>query len=146
MKKKYILYALAVIFILIQFKRIDKTNPEVVKSQDLLTMRAPSQSVAKNIKTACYDCHSNESTYPWYTNIAPVSWWIKGHIVNGREHLNFSNWGSYSIKDSKHIAEECVEMIEKNWMPLIGYKLMHSEAKLDEKERGELIKYFKTLK
>jgi len=98
------------------------------------------------LKTSCYDCHSNQPTYPWYTNIAPVSWWIKHHINEGTHHLNFSIWGTYSEKRKNHKLEECIEMIEEDEMPMSSYKIMHAESKLTDTQKLQLVEFFKAQK
>ena len=146
LKKKFILPALGILFILIQFIRIDKTNPPIDIEKDFITIHQPTDAIAVNLKEACYDCHGHTTKYPWYTNIAPVSWWIKGHINNGRKHLNFSVWGDYSEKKQNHKLEENIEFLENRWMPLGTYKLLHPEAKLSEEEYEEMIAFFKKLR
>ncbi len=143
MKKKIIL-GLIIIFILIQFVRIDKTNPPINKENDFIVMNQTPDDIANILKTSCYDCHSNESTYPWYTNIAPVSWIIIKHINEGREHFNFSTWNLYSSKDQAHILEECAEEVEEGEMPLKSYILMHGDAKLTDTQKEKLVTYFES--
>ena len=145
--KKWIKYGLAglVIFLVVaQFFPIDKTNPPVDQSKDYLTIAQPPAKISTMIKDACYDCRSNEVKYPWYTSVAPLSWWIKGHIDHGREHLNFSIWGDYSEKRKKHKLEECVEFVVDTRMPLFSYIIAHPEARMSEEERAEMVAWFKT--
>jgi hypothetical protein len=144
MTKKIIL-GLVVLLVLIQFIRIDKTNPPVDKSIDFITLTQPSAEVKGILLTSCYDCHSNETTYPWYTNIAPVSWWLKHHINEGREHLNFSQWGSYTEKRQQHKLEECIEEVHEGEMPLSNYTLMHKEATLSPAQQEQLNAWIATL-
>ena len=148
MKKylKYVALALVVFLVVAQFFPIDKTNPPVEQGKDFITMTNPPQQVAANIKAACYDCHSHEVKYPWYTDVAPVSWWVKGHIKNGIKKLNFSTWGDYSAEKRDHKLEECIDFTEKNWMPLLSYKLAHSEGRLSDEERADLISFFAKLR
>ena len=145
LKRKYILPALAVIFILIQFIRIDKTNPPIDSDQDFVAVMNPPAEIGVKLKEACYDCHGHTTKYPWYTDIAPVSWWIKGHINNGRKHLNFSIWNTYSEEKKKHKIEENIEYIENKWMPLKSYTWLHGEAKLSDEERKAMVTYFQSL-
>ncbi len=144
-KRKHIIPILAVIFVLIQFIRIDKTNPPIDPKLDFVATVNPPQVLKTKIIDACYDCHSNDSKYPWYTNIAPVSWWIKGHINGGRKHLNFSTWNQYSKDKQKHKLEESVEMLENKWMPLGSYTWLHPEAKMTDTEREDMISFFKKM-
>ncbi len=136
----------AIILLGIQSIRIDKTMQAVDASKDFIILKAPSAEIANTLKIACYDCHSNQPTYPWYTNIAPVSWWIKHHINEGGEHLNFSEWGTYNKKRENHKLEECVEMIEEGEMPMASYTWMHKEAKLTNEQKLQLVAFFKSLK
>ena len=104
-------------------------------------MTSANSEITNTLKIACYDCHSNQSAYPWYTNIAPVSWWVKNHINEGSHHLNFSEWGTYSEKRKKHKLEECIEMVEEGEMPIDSYLWTHSDAKLTKEEKEALISW-----
>lgn len=141
---KKILVIVLVAFVMIQFFPIDKTNPPVDKGMDFIGIKNIKPEIASTIRTSCYDCHSNETKYPWYSSIAPTSWWLKNHIDEGRSHLNFSIFATYEPKRQIHKMEECVEMLEKHEMPLESYYLGHQDAKLTDAQRQELIKYFKT--
>ncbi len=140
---KKILIGLLIILVAIQFVRIDKDNPPVEESQEFMTIMSPPAEIATLMKASCYDCHSHETKYPWYTNVAPVSWWIKKHINEGRGHLNFSIWGTYSAKKAAHKLEECYEEVEEGKMPLTSYLPMHPEAKLSDEQVNLLVNWFK---
>jgi hypothetical protein len=150
MKKKLTLKNIAIflvfLFLVIQSIRIDKTTEPVNPTTDFIALTSANAEIANTLKIACYDCHSNQPTYPWYTNIAPVSWWIKHHINEGSQHLNFSIWGTYSEKRKNHKLEECIEMIEEGEMPISSYTLMHGEAKLTDSQKLQLVEFFKALK
>ena len=150
MKKKLTLKNIAIflvfLFLVIQSIRIDKTAEPLNPATDFITLTSANAEVANTLKIACYDCHSSQPTYPWYTNIAPVSWWIKHHINEGSQHLNFSIWGTYSEKRKNHKLEECIEMIEEGEMPISSYTLMHGEAKLTDSQKLQLVEFFKALK
>ena len=137
---------LLLLFLFIQSFRIDKTTQPVNPTTDFIAVTAANTDVANLLKTACYDCHSNQPAYPWYTNIAPVSWWVKHHIDEGSHHLNFSEWGTYSEKRKDHKMEECIEMVEEDEMPMAYYTWMHKEAKLTDAQKLKLIEYFKAVK
>lgn len=145
MLKKIGLILLA-IFVIIQFFRIDKTNPEIIAENDFLYAVGASDDVARIIKTSCYDCHSNTTQYPWYSNVAPVSWLLKDHINEAREELNFSEWETYNITKKANILEEAIEEIEEKEMPLFSYTITHSSAKLNDNQLKLLIDFFKNLK
>jgi cbb3-type cytochrome oxidase cytochrome c subunit len=138
--------AFIVLFIVIQVFRINKTITPVNEQTDFMAVTQTNPEVATILKNACYDCHSNQPTYPWYTSIAPVSWWIKNHINEGSKHLNFSIWQTYTVKRKDHKLEECVEMIEEGEMPMNSYTWMHQEAKLTDAQKQLLIDWFKAEK
>lgn len=126
----------------IQFIRIDKTAPVSDAKADFFALEESPDITNDLVRSACYDCHSYESKYPWYTNIAPMSWWIKGHINGGRQHLNFSEWGTYEKKKKAHKLEEIVEELTEEHMPLSSYTWMHPKAKLSADQRAQLIAFF----
>lgn len=144
--KKTVLKVVIAVFIMIQFIRIDKTITPVDITKDFISVTHPPARVAKIIKTSCYDCHSNQTNYPWYTNIAPVSWWIGHHIEEAREHLDLSNWADYSAKRADHKLEEFYEEVEEGEMPLESYTKLHSAAKLSKEDKEVLIAWIKTLR
>ncbi|WP_313028323.1 heme-binding domain-containing protein [Soonwooa sp.] len=143
---KKVITVLLVAFIMIQFFPIDKINPEINPQMDFVNTKKPSITVAKILKTSCYDCHSNETKYPWYADIAPASWFLKNHIDEGRIKLNFSTWATYEPKRQAHKLEESIEMLEKDEMPLESYLLGHPEAKLTPETKKLLIEYFRQVK
>lgn len=142
---KKILVILLVAFILIQFFPIDKNNPAPTPQMDFLTIKNTPESTAKLIRTGCYDCHSNESKYPWYSNFQPVAWFLKDHIDEGRKELNFSTFATYEPKRQAHKLFEAIEMVEKDEMPLDSYTIIHSEAKYTEAQKQEVLQYFKKI-
>ncbi len=144
--KKYLLWALLAFLIIAQFFPIDKTNPEIDPAKDFITLNNPPPNLATLIKDACYDCHSNHTEYPWYTSVAPVSWWIKGHINGAKKHLNFSEWTAYDAKKADHKLEECFEMVSDGKMPLKSYTWLHSEAKMTAVQSKELADWFEGLR
>jgi cytochrome c553 len=146
MKKylKWSAFALLMLLLVLQFFQINKTNPEIKPGEDFLVINKTEASTAKLLKDACYDCHSHETKYPWYTNVVPLSWWIKKHIVKGREELNFSTWATYTAKKADHKLEESIEMLEEKKMPLKSYVIAHSEAKLSADQIKQLSDYFRS--
>lgn len=113
----------------IQFVPVNKTNPPVTGE-----IKAPKE-VMEILRTSCYDCHSNESEWPWYSNIAPVSWLVVKDVDEGREHMNFSEWQSYSEEDKAEDIEEIWEEIDEGEMPLWFYLPLHPEAKLSDAQK-----------
>lgn len=131
--KKKILYGfifLLVIFVLLQLIPLgrDHANPPVVK--EIAWQNSAARALAVS---ACYDCHSNETVWPWYSKIAPISWMITSHVEEGRGRLNFSNWGSGRSED------EVGEVIFEGEMPPAYYLLMHASARLSDNEKQTLV-------
>ncbi|MDO9000908.1 MAG: heme-binding domain-containing protein [Bacteroidota bacterium] len=143
---KKIVIALIFLLVIFQFFRIDKSTKPIDLKLDFISITNASPEISGILKTSCYDCHSNQPSYPWYTNIAPISWWIKHHINEGSHHLNFSEWESYSLKRKNHKLEECVEMVEEDEMPMTSYTIMHGNAKLNASQKQLLLSWFKSLK
>lgn len=140
--KKKILVALLLILVGLQFIRRDKTNPPVDSSKDFITNIDASSEMKSFIKNACYDCHSHETTYPWYSHVAPLSFWIHGHIKGGRMKLNFSEWSDYTDKEQRHHLEECVEVLEEKRMPLKSYERTHEKAALTDDQKAAMMQWF----
>lgn len=143
---KKIIVVLLVAFVMIQFFPIDKTNPPPTLGMDFLKIKNSPEKIVKIMRTSCYDCHSNETQYPWYSSISPISWFLKNNINEGRKHLNFSTFAVYEPKRQLHKIEECIEMVEKKEMPLESYYVGHQDAKLTDEQRAELVQYFKRVK
>lgn len=122
---KKIIYAIIFILIVIQFIPVDRDNPPVTEE-----ITAP-PNVLSILKTSCYDCHSNETNWPWYSYIAPVSFLVAGDVKDGRKNLNFSEWDKYSTDKQIKLFEEMIEEVEKEDMPLTSYTFTHPNAKLD---------------
>ena len=137
MKKLAILILL--IFIGIQFVPMDVPADVPTKAEDAI--EAP-DNVQAILKRSCFDCHSNHTVYPWYSNIAPVSWFTKGHVKKAREKMNFSTWASYEDEKKLKFLEKIPKAIQSK-MPLPNYLIMHQEAKLSDADR-EAIKAWTT--
>ena len=131
--KKKILIALVVIVVGIQFVPVKRTNPGVVYDFD-----GPA-NVKAILKRSCYDCHSNETKWPWYSHVAPVSWFLADHVKEGREHLNFSDWEP--LKDVVYMHTQIYTMVATGQMPLKSYLLLHSDAKISPEDLATIKKW-----
>ena len=131
--KKLTLLAL-LIFIGIQFIPMDVPAEVPTKAEEEL--QAP-ENVQAILKRSCFDCHSNHTTFPWYSNIAPVSLFTKYHVKEGREHMNFSTWEKYDDEKKLKYLQKIPKAI-KSKMPLPSYLLIHKEAKLSEADKKAL--------
>jgi hypothetical protein len=143
--KNYIVIILVVIGIGIQFIPGDRSFESVDANADFITQTNTPEEVAEILKTSCYDCHSNETKYPWYASVAPVSWWVSDHIEEGRDELNFSAWGTFSDKRKAKKLHEIEEEVEEGEMPLTSYTFTHSEARLSKEQKEALITWVKYL-
>lgn len=140
MKKitKILGYFLAVILVLIQFYPTDKPLTYANNPNGLLQNNQVPNHISSLLKSACYDCHSNEAKYPWYASIAPIKWLIYSDINQGREELNFSEWNTISKEEKADILDDISTIILEEEMPLKKYVLLHSEAKLSQEDRENI--------
>jgi hypothetical protein len=139
MKKKTIWIILLVIIVVIQL--IPSGRPAVTMNNpnDLLLNNEVPVKVEKMLRAACYDCHSNESVYPWYAYVAPVSFLVSRDIRVGREELNFSDWKSLEKMDQAKLLDKIIEEVEEEEMPMVIYPPLHPEAKLSDEDRKVLM-------
>lgn len=142
---KKILFWSLVGFALIQFIPTDKVNKPVNHKVNFVEVKKTPEKIAGMIKSACYDCHSDETVYPKYAFIAPISWSVKSHINEGREHLNFSVWETYNKDLKESMLNKSVQTIQNKTMPMPGYIVYHQEANLSEAERKLLSDYFEEM-
>lgn len=142
-KFKKIIFWCLVGFAMIQFIPVDKVNKPVDQSKNFVKVENTPPKVAALLKNACYDCHSDETVYPKYAYIAPFSWSVKSHVNDGREHLNFSVWGSYNKDLKQNMLKHSMQTIESKVMPMPAYIVYHPEANLSKEERLLLNNYFK---
>jgi hypothetical protein len=140
-KLKKVLVVLLVILVVIQFIRPDKNIGNSYGANDVTQAIATSNEVKIILDKACMDCHSNNTSYPWYNNIQPVAFWLANHVDEGKEELNFSEFKTYKLKRQDHKLEEVVEMIQEGEMPLSSYTITHGDAKLTEAEKSLLINW-----
>ena len=101
--------------------------------------------VGGGIGGTCYDCHSNNTRYPWYAEVQPAAWWLAGHIRDGKDHLNFSEFGSYPAKRAARKLEQCGEQIEEDSMPLASYRLIHRDARFNPEQKKRIIEWLDAL-
>ncbi len=140
-----ILYWFLIVIALIQFIPVDRTNKPVDKKVNFVNVFNTPENVQEVLKKACYDCHSNETVYPDYAFVAPISWSIKHHINEGREHLNFSEWGNFNRDLKKNMLENSVKSVKDYSMPFPGYIAQHPKANLTKAERVLLVNYLEEI-
>ncbi len=130
--KKLIPVIIVMALVIMQFFPIKRIVGPVKPGASIMDDASVPDDIKTSLKAACFDCHSNQPAYPWYASIAPISWWLAGHIEEGRSDLNFSEWSQLSAEQKAHKKREmCVE-IEATRMPLTPYKILHSEARLSD--------------
>ncbi len=130
-KKSIILMSVLVPLLLIQVITVDKENPPV---DARIALSAPPE-VISILKNSCYDCHSNETEWPFYSYIAPVSWLVYRDVKFGREDMNFSEWKKLSDSDRNHTKEEIIEEISRDTMPIPIYLITHPSASLSKEDK-----------
>jgi hypothetical protein len=130
-----------ILFIAIQF--IPKNMPEGQETggSDLMATIEVSDQVAEILRISCYDCHSFETRYPWYSRVAPSAWLVAKDIREGREELNFSGWADAPLRRQIGMLESIAEEVEKGEMPLAVYTVIHRKAKLDEEQVAAIVRW-----
>jgi hypothetical protein len=132
MRLKAVLLGILVVTALLQTVQPDRSNPEVTAPLD-----APPEVMAV-LRRACYDCHSNETRWPWYSYLSPVSILVANHVQEGRRHLNFSEWTAMDAAKQMHASSEILEVLESGEMPLKSYLFLHGDAELNAADKALL--------
>lgn len=137
MKKvlKVILMIVIIAFIAIQFIRPEKNSGEEIAANQITAKYQASQEVQRILQVSCYDCHSNTTHYPWYSNIQPVAWWLEDHIVEGKEELNFSTFMEYPVWRQYKKFKEIGKEVKDGDMPMASYTLVHRDAVLSADQK-----------
>jgi hypothetical protein len=139
------LIVLITFFVLIQLYRPVRNNSQSNGEKTLNQIYPVPKEVSQILSKACYDCHSNKTNYPWYANIQPVGWYISQHISEGKQELNFDEFGYYSIKRQKNKFKAIASQIEDNAMPLASYSRIHPEAELTKAEKELIVKWARSM-
>jgi hypothetical protein len=127
---KLLALAVTILFVSVQFVRPNKTNPPVVQTHAIEAHVRVAPEVANIFERACKDCHSNQTEWPWYAQVAPVSWFVADHVNHGRSHLNFSEWSAYDREQADWLLGAMCMTAQRGQMPLSSYTRMHHAAKL----------------
>ncbi len=122
--------AILVLLLLIQLIRPAKNQELVASPADLRYHYPPPGDVQHLLDLACYDCHSNNTRYPWYNNIEPVGWWMAYHVNEGKKHLNFSTFGSYPRARLSRMFKHISDQVRNHGMPIASYLWEHTDARL----------------
>jgi len=141
MRLKQAALLLLVLFVGAQFFRPSTAVPPVDSALGLAARTQMPPHLSGLLERSCRDCHSHDSTWPWYSKVAPVSWWIAGHVNDGRRHFNYSTWGSLEPAKASHALEEVCEVVEEGEMPPASYLFVHREVRLSKEEAGALCQW-----
>ena len=142
---KYSLVTLLAIFLLIQLKRPEKNISVTSENTTFATAYKVPEQVNTVLSNSCYDCHSNNTKYPWYSEVQPMASLMEEHIVDGKEKLNFDELSSYGPRRTKSKFKQIINQIQQNKMPLESYTLMHQSTALSKEEQQLLVDYFNSL-
>ena len=133
MLKKFLL-CLLVLLVGTQFIRPARNKSVAVSPNDITAQHLVPTKVQALLHQACYDCHSNNTHYPWYAAVQPVGWWLAWHVNDAKRHLNFSEFATYATKRERKKLGEIADEVETHGMPLKSYTWMHPEARLTPEE------------
>ena len=143
MKKalKIVAIVLALGFLSLQVFQIDKTNPPIAHNETLEAVVPVPADISLILARSCNDCHSHKTVYPWYTSIQPNGWFMKGHIDDGRDELNFSIFNTYSPQKKQKKLDEICDQVREGEMPLPSYLWIHSDAALSQSDKDALCRW-----
>ncbi len=125
----------------LQFTNPPRVNPAVAPGHDLLATNAPPREIAALLKSSCYDCHSSETKWPWYSHIAPISWSLVAHVNDARSMLNFSEWPHDDPHKARKKWRKIADSVEAMEMPLPSYARVHRESRLSDDQRKQLVEW-----
>lgn len=128
-----------------QFLRPAKNESTIVSENDITRAYVVPDNVQEVLKVACYDCHSNNTRYPWYNNVQPITWWLNDHVKEGKQHLNFSEFGGYSTKRKAKKLTEVAGTITDNEMPMSSYTFIHKDAVLNDAQKALVVNWARGL-
>lgn len=132
---RWLVILLAAAFVIIQFVRPARTNPPVDPAKSIEANLQVSPQVAAIFDRSCNDCHSNKTRWPWYSNVAPVSWFVIGHVNDGRSAMNLSEWGAYDKDKQSHRLRDMCEQVQDGEMPLSTYTPLHPGSTLSAADK-----------
>lgn len=143
--KKIFLAGIILLLFLQFFQPVRNINKGQAPSSDFLQVYKAPISVPRTLLNSCYDCHSNNTHYPFYSYVQPISYFLENHINKGKQELNFNEWGNYSSRKKRNKLSAIREQIENSKMPLPSYLVIHQNAKLSETQKQELLKWLKSV-
>ena len=143
---KRIAIVLLIVLVGFQFVPTMRNQSDTIPRTDFMLVNDVPETIQKKLQVSCYDCHSNNTQYPWYNKVQPVTWFLEGHIKEGKAELNFNEWDSLSNRRKKSKLRSIIKQIESGEMPLDSYTLIHKDAKFSKEETNEIINFITQLK
>lgn len=143
---KIILLILLVGFVGIQFVPTERNQSDIVPKTDFMLVNDVPSNVKNKLQVSCYDCHSNNTKYPWYNKLQPVAWFLENHIKDGKTELNFNEWDALSNRRKASKLKSIISQIENDEMPLASYTLIHKDAVFSDTEKQDIINFLTQLK
>lgn len=141
-----VLLAVLVIFLFsIQFIRPERNESSQAAVNSMNKVYRIPVTVQSVFKRSCYDCHSNNTNYPWYAEIQPVRYFLDNHIIEGRKELNFDEFGTYSVRKRRNKLRAIANSLQEKEMPVSSYLIIHHQARLSQKESDAIIAWIKTV-
>jgi hypothetical protein len=134
------------ILVIIQFIQPTRNISNGLGQNDISHVYAIPQELHQTLVKKCYDCHSNNTRYPWYFNIQPIGWWLAAHVHDGKEHLNFSEFRKYAPEKANHKLEELLEVTEDRSMPLESYTVFHKDTELTPQDEAAVKVWLESLR
>ena len=135
---KRIVLAIAILFVAAQLIRPSMTNPPVDESRTLRARAQVPPEIHAILERSCNDCHSNKTAWPWYSQVAPVSWYLSRHVTEGRRELNISDWAAYDNRRATRKLDEICDQVKAGEMPIKSYLVLHPSASLSDADRQAL--------
>jgi len=143
---KIILMIVLVVFVGIQFIPTKRNQSENTSVSDFMIVYNVPKQIEDKIKVSCYDCHSNNTQYPWYNKVQHLAWLLENHIKEGKADLNFSDYGDYSKRRQKNKLKSIISQIRNDEMPIWSYTIIHNDAKISASDKEIIMEWFQQLK
>ena len=143
---KIIAWLALVAFIVIQFFPTTLNERDTVPQSDFMVENQVPATIKNRLQVSCYDCHSNNTDYPWYSKIQPSAWYLEDHIQEGKDELNFNEWAEYSDRRKNSKIRSIISQIEEDEMPLDSYTLIHRDAILSDEDKTLIVDFITALK
>ncbi|HLS30336.1 MAG TPA: heme-binding domain-containing protein [Flavobacteriaceae bacterium] len=143
---RIIVLVVLVAFVGIQFIPTARNQSDLVPKTDFLVVNNTPEDIGKLLQVSCYDCHSNNTNYPWYNKVQPIAWFLEDHVIEGKKELNFSEWDEYSNRRKNSKLKSIISQIRDDEMPLFSYTLLHRDAVYSDSEKELVMEYMRKIK